>query len=196
MTQKDNKKGLMISKAVVTLLSNLRRSRAKTKKRGEVSGGGRKPFRQKGTGRARSGSNRSPLWRGGGVVFGPNGLQNFKKKVNHKEKNAAKRLILDKKRDSVFRFAIPKITKTKEATDFIEKNNLQKPLLILVSSSTNRENNQDFVIIKKNFRNIPQVKVINEHQANVYDILRAKNIVYFDKGSNAKTKTVAKKEKA
>ena len=68
--------------AVQVYLSNSRQATAKNKKRDEVSGGGRNPWRQKGTGRARQGSNRSPQWRGGGVVFGPTGEQNFKLKQN------------------------------------------------------------------------------------------------------------------
>ena len=71
--------------AVVTYQANLRQATAKTKKRDEVSGGGKKPFRQKGTGRARAGSTRSPIWVGGGIVFGPTGEQNFKLKQNKKQ---------------------------------------------------------------------------------------------------------------
>ena len=70
--------------AVQVYMSNCRQATAKTKKRDEVSGGGRKPWRQKGTGRARQGSTRSPQWRGGGVVFGPTGEQNYKIKQNVK----------------------------------------------------------------------------------------------------------------
>ena len=75
--------------AVMTYLANRRQATAKTKKRHEVSGGGKKPFRQKGTGRARAGSSRSPIWVGGGTVFGPDGNQNFKIKQNKKEHKLA-----------------------------------------------------------------------------------------------------------
>ena len=75
--------------AVQVYMSNCRQATAKTKKRDEVSGGGRKPWRQKGTGRARQGSIRSPQWRGGGIVFGPTGEQNFKIKQNRKEARLA-----------------------------------------------------------------------------------------------------------
>jgi large subunit ribosomal protein L4 len=84
-------KGLQaIKDTVVAFRANARRGSRSTKTRGEVSGGGRKPWRQKGTGRARAGSNRSPLWRGGGVVFGPR-PQDFSKKVNRKVRSLALR---------------------------------------------------------------------------------------------------------
>jgi len=76
----------LISKYVYIYLSNQRQGNAKTKDRSEVSGGGRKPYKQKGTGRARAGSIRSPLWRGGGVTFGPDGNRNYKKTLNKKER--------------------------------------------------------------------------------------------------------------
>ncbi len=80
---------LLISRAMTTELANARQSSKKTKTRGEVSGGGRKPWRQKGTGRARAGSIRSPIWRGGGITFGPTGKENYSKKMNKKEKQRA-----------------------------------------------------------------------------------------------------------
>ena len=75
--------------AVNVYMANSRQATAKTKTRAEVSGGGKKPFRQKGTGRARAGSTRSPIWVGGGNVFGPKGTQNFKIKQNKKEHDLA-----------------------------------------------------------------------------------------------------------
>ena len=87
----------VIYDAVQVYMSNCRQATAKTKKRDEVSGGGRKPWRQKGTGRARQGSTRSPQWRGGGVVFGPTGEQNFKLKQNRKEARLALKSVLSDK---------------------------------------------------------------------------------------------------
>ena len=75
--------------AVVAQMANSRRNLAKTKGMGEVSGGGKKPWKQKGTGRARHGSSRSPLWRGGGVTFGPDGNRNFSKGINKKVRRQA-----------------------------------------------------------------------------------------------------------
>ena len=83
--------------AIQVYMSNCRQATAKTKKRDEVSGGGRKPWRQKGTGRARQGSIRSPQWRGGGIVFGPTGEQNYKIKQNRKEARLALKSVLSEK---------------------------------------------------------------------------------------------------
>ena len=83
-----------IHDAVVVYQANMRQDTAKTKKRDEVSGGGKKPWRQKGTGRARAGSTRSPIWVGGGTVFGPTGEQNHTIKQNRKEHNLALRSAL------------------------------------------------------------------------------------------------------
>lgn len=83
--------------AVNTYLANRRQATAKTKTRAEVSGGGKKPWRQKGTGRARAGSSRSPIWVGGGVVFGPTGTQNYKLSMNKKEHDLALRSALSLK---------------------------------------------------------------------------------------------------
>ena len=83
--------------AIMVARSNSRQATAKTKKRNEVSGGGKKPFRQKGTGRARQGSSREPQMVGGGVVFGPTGIQNFKIKQNRKEARLAMKSVLSEK---------------------------------------------------------------------------------------------------
>lgn len=87
----------VIHDAVVTHLANSRQATAKTKKRHEVSGGGKKPWRQKGTGRARAGSTRSPIWVGGGVAFGPDGNQNFKLSQNKKAHALALKTVLSQK---------------------------------------------------------------------------------------------------
>src|SRR5574344_564414 len=84
---KENKQ--VMYDAIKVYQSNMRQDTAKTKKRDEVSGGGKKPWRQKGTGRARAGSNRSPIWVGGGTVFGPTGVQSYKIKQNRKEHDLA-----------------------------------------------------------------------------------------------------------
>ncbi len=82
-------KSAVVASVVEALRANLRRSTAHTKSRGEVRGGGKKPWKQKGTGRARVGSIRSPLWRGGGIIFGPKATKNYTKKVNAKLRHAA-----------------------------------------------------------------------------------------------------------
>ena len=93
-------KSHVVASVVEALRANERRATAHTKHRGEVRGGGKKPWRQKGTGRARVGSIRSPLWRGGGIIFGPRSDQNFSKKINAKMRTDAIRMVLsDRVRD-------------------------------------------------------------------------------------------------
>ena len=87
----------VIKDAVTVYLANLRQATAKTKKRHEVSGGGKKPYRQKGTGRARAGSSRSPIWVGGGTVFGPDGNQNYTVSQNKKAHALAMKTVLSQK---------------------------------------------------------------------------------------------------
>ena len=87
----------LVSQYVYVYLSNQRKADAKSKDRSEVRGGGKKPWRQKGTGRARVGSNRSPIWRGGGVTFGPTGEQNYKKDFNKKAKTKVFAHVLNQK---------------------------------------------------------------------------------------------------
>ena len=87
----------VIAEVVRALMANRRQVLADTKKKGEVRGGGRKPWAQKGTGRARAGSIRSPLWRGGGITFGPTSERNFKLKINKKVKRLATRMVLSEK---------------------------------------------------------------------------------------------------
>jgi len=141
------------------------------KTRSMVSGGGRKPWRQKGTGRARAGSTRSPLWRGGAVVHGPE-PRDYSFKVNRKVRQLALRMALSAKLgdDSlvlVEGFSIPEI-KTKHmikvATDF----NLKKALIVLTGSDNNLE---------LSARNIPGIKVVREDMLNVYDVLKYDHLV-------------------
>jgi large subunit ribosomal protein L4 len=163
--KKDNE-GL-ISKAVRVSLSNKRKSPAKTKKRDEVSGGGKKPFRQKGTGRARAGSNRSPLWRGGGVVFGPTGVENHSLSINKKEKAAARKEAMESKNADTVSIAVGKITKTKEAAELLKKSNISGNILVLAEN----------IDLKKYFRNIASLKFVLAGNESTHDILWAKKIV-------------------
>lgn len=90
-------KSAVIASVVEALRANLRHSTAHTKSRGEVRGGGKKPWKQKGTGRARVGSIRSPLWRGGGIIFGPKATRNYTKKVNARVRTSALKMCLSDK---------------------------------------------------------------------------------------------------
>lgn len=169
-------KNTVVSRVVDAELSNLRRSKAKTKERGDVSGGGKKPFRQKGTGRARAGSSRSPIWRGGGVIFGPTGHENFQKAVNKKERTLAKKIALESRKDQTVSVSLSKITKTKEAAAIITKNKLERPLLVLASDKIKAEEIKN---LQRFFRNIKDVKLTTENQASTLEILKARSILVF-----------------
>lgn len=185
---KDNTEQL-VAKVVRAIQANQRTAGAKTKKRGEVSGGGKKPWRQKGTGRARVGSSRSPIWRGGGVVFGPTGNQNYKLSVNKKESQAAKKAVLGAKKSEIITLATPVLKKTKEAAEFLKKNNLTGKVLVLIKEEQSKESDS-LKALKRSFANIPVVKAIKEGNENVIDLLWADKIVVLSEKKQAATKEV------
>ena len=159
--------------AVQVYQANLRQATAKTKKRSEVSGGGKKPWRQKGTGRARAGSTRSPLWRHGGIVFGPTGVQNFKLNQNKKEHRLAVKSALSLKVANnglivVKDFNLPS-HKTKEMVKVCEAINAQPKSLLVIA-----EDNDTLVM---SARNIPGLIVVKNDNVSVYDLLNADSVV-------------------
>lgn len=131
----------LVAQAVLTHLSNLRRPIAHTKDRSEASGGGRKPWRQKGTGRARAGSIRSPLWRGGGVTFGPQKIRNYSQKLPQKMSKQAMRIALSEKiRDQKFIIVSEfpfKTIKTSQIQVFLEKLPIEEGKILLILAKTN-----------------------------------------------------------
>jgi len=154
--------------AVVVYQANMRQDTAKTKKRDEVSGGGKKPWRQKGTGRARAGSTRSPIWVGGGTVFGPTGEQNHKIKQNRKEHNLALRSAwssMVKDLIVVEKFEVE--PKTKAVVKMLKDLKAEGKVLIVIS-----EENENLVRAASNIANAVITGVDN---VSVYDLL------YFDK---------------
>lgn len=159
--------------AVVAYLANQRLASAKTKTRTEVRGGGRKPWRQKGTGRARHGSIRSPIWRGGGIVFGPTGEQNFKQKLPKKIKRLALKSALTAKVNDGSLIVLDALRlekpKTKEMVAILQRLQTGRKVLLVMDGS------QENVI--KSARNIPGVKTTHAGQLNVYDILNTDNLV-------------------
>jgi large subunit ribosomal protein L4 len=159
--------------AVLAYLANQRLGTAKTKTRTEVRGGGRKPWRQKGTGRARHGSIRSPIWRGGGITFGPTGQQNFKQALPRKIKRLALKSALTVKVNAGSLIVLDQLTmdapKTKEMVAVL--GNLNTGRKVLIVTGTTQEN------VVKSARNIPGVKTTNANQLNVYDILNTDNLV-------------------
>lgn len=159
--------------AVQVYQANMRQATAKTKVRSEVSGGGKKPWRQKGTGRARAGSSRSPIWVGGGTVFGPDGRQNYKLSMNKKSHALALKSALSDKVESKNVIVVNEFntTKTKEFASVLKSLNLEgvKTLIVL------NEENEAFV---RSARNIPTVKVVMSNNVSVYDLLNAEKLVF------------------
>jgi large subunit ribosomal protein L4 len=153
-------------------LANRRQGTAATKKRSEVRGGGRKPWRQKGTGRARQGSIRSPQWVGGGVVFGPQ-PRNYEYKVPKKVKRLALRSTLSSKLAQNELIVLESLNfegpKTKRMISLLEKLDAKsKPILILQEANDN---------VQKSVRNIPGALCLTTHQINVYDLLNHGQLV-------------------
>jgi 50S ribosomal protein L4 len=149
-------------------LANNRLASATTKQRGEVRGGGKKPWRQKGTGRARFGSIRNPIWRGGGIVFGPRGNENYTKKISKTSKRVALRQALTLKADKVLVAEIKTSGKTKEVAKFLEDNKLNRRILIVAEKT-------DELI--RATSNISEVLLVSPMYLNVFDILNADHIV-------------------
>lgn len=164
----------IVHRALVRQMTNARQGTASTKTRAEVSGGGRKPWRQKGTGRARAGSIRSPLWRGGGVIFGPK-PRDYDLKMNRKERRLALRTALASRAADMivveeFSEKLPR-PKTKELMSAIARWGIQteeKTLLILSERSEN---------IYLSARNVAKLKLISADSLNIFDLLHADKIV-------------------
>ena len=149
-------------------LANNRLASATTKQRGEVSGGGKKPWRQKGTGRARFGSIRNPIWRGGGIVFGPRGNENYTKKISKTSKRVALRQALTVQAEKVLVADIKTTGKTAEVAKFLKENNLNRRVLIVAEKT-------DELIRATN--NISEALLVSPMYLNVFDILNADHIV-------------------
>jgi len=152
--------------ALVRQLSNARLGTAKTKTRGEVSGGGRKPWRQKGTGRARHGSTREPQWRGGGVAFGPRPGRNYKQRMPRKMRHLALRSALSVKAAEgrivvVDELGVP-VAKTREMIALLGRLAVESSVLILLA--------QRDEAVERTTRNLPQVKTLRAGYLNIRDM--------------------------
>ena len=161
----------LMHKAVVAHLAAARQGTQSAKTRGQVSGGGKKPWRQKGTGHARQGSIRAPQWTGGGVVFAPQ-PRDYEVKVNKKEKSAALKAALSSKvADSkivvIDAFGLDEI-KTKKFIGVMDKLGVSKALVVLDSKDEN---------VVKSANNVPTVKTAFVNTINVYDILKYDSLV-------------------
>jgi len=171
---KESSAGDLLHRAVLRQLANKRQGTASTLTRSEVRGGGRKPYKQKGTGRARQGSIRTPLRPGGGIIFGPK-PRSYNLNMNRKERRLALRTALMSRTSdikTVEDFGSSLTTpKTKEIVNGLERLEIDKTkkiLIILDNPSTN---------IRKSIQNIPNIKLVLADQLNVFDILNANKIV-------------------
>src|SRR3989338_9538577 len=173
----------LMHQVVTSMQANARTPVAHTKFRGDVRGGGKKPWRQKGTGRARHGSLRSPIWRGGGVVHGPTNERDYSKKINKKMRRKALQAVLAKKiADNeivVFDNMTFKEIKTKEAASFLKK---------LENASLMKPRKTKTVLLEKprgnvalSFRNIPSIKVLDARNFNTLDALESKYVLLTEK---------------
>jgi len=164
----------IVHRALVRQTTNSRQGTASAKTRSEVRGGGRKPWRQKGTGRARAGSSRSPLWRGGGVIFGPK-PRDFNIKMNRKERRLALRTALGSRGDDLlvvepFAEQLPQ-PKTKELAEAMNRWGIEPGVKTLIILDEWTEN------VTLSARNLPNVKLLRADSLNIYDILVAQKIV-------------------
>lgn len=163
----------LVHQVYVAIYANKRQVLAHTKTRGERAGSGIKPWRQKGTGRARVGSVRTPVWRKGGVVFGPTNERNFKQKVNQKMKEKAIKIVLSGKLGNGDIIVVDKFDfkdkKTKEFAKTLKSLKADKGSLIAFSDSEKD--------LRKLSRNIEKVENLMVNQLNVFDMLNKKNLV-------------------
>lgn len=177
----------LLKLAYDSYLANSRLASATTKQRGEVSGGGKKPWKQKGTGRARFGSSRNPIWRGGGVVFGPRGNENYTLKISTTSKRVALRqaLTLATKAGKIEVLDVTTTGKTKEVADFLVKNKLERRVLIAVDAKTPE--------LIRATKNIANVELVSAKYLSVYHILNADKIVLTPKAVTVVNEWLGKK---
>jgi large subunit ribosomal protein L4 len=161
----------LLKLAYDSYLANSRTASATTKQRGEVSGGGKKPWKQKGTGRARFGSSRNPIWRGGGVVFGPRGNENYTKKITTTSKRVALRqaLTLANQSGKIVVLDFKTTGKTSETAKFLADNKLNRRILMVVTEKTPE--------LLRATNNIQNLLLVRANYLSVYHILNADKIV-------------------
>lgn len=170
----------VVHQVVNAQLAARRSGNASTKTRGKVRGGGRKPWRQKGTGRARHGSNRSPLWVGGGITFGPS-PRNYEKKLTKKMKRLALRSVLTDKVERDELILVDKIEldqpKTKAVVQILADLDLEDKKVILVMP----EKDENLYL---SARNIPHVKTLLAGSVNAYDLLDNEMVIFIEEAVN------------
>lgn len=164
----------LVHEVMVAQRNNARRAIANTKTKGEVSGGGKKPWKQKGTGRARQGSIRSPQWVGGGIAFGPLAERNFSQKVNKKAKRTALLMALSDKVIDKKMIAIESIKtdlpKTKLFAEMVKKLPLERTTLLVTAASNPS--------LLRMVRNIQNVKLVTANSVSLNDVLKYRSIAF------------------
>ena len=174
----------LVKLAYDAYLANSRSSHAKTLKRGEVSGGGKKPWKQKGTGRARFGSTRNPIWRHGGVAFGRTGEENFTKKISRSAKQQAVRQALSMKNADKAVVVLPADAKldgkTKTAAKILKDLKLDGKNVLAVAAEKTPE-------VLRSTNNLANVKLVRATYLNVFDIMNADAIVFSEASLKATT---------
>jgi len=177
--------GDLIHQALVMQLANQRTPLAHTKTRAEVSGGGRKPYKQKGTGNARQGSIRSPHYKGGGRVFGPRNVKNFSKMMPKAQRRQALFSALSEKVRSkeVIGLEGYEMTKpkTKEFAAMIAKLPVQRKVLVIIPGKSS--------VVQKSAENLPNIKIIQANYTNIQDLQRFKSVVLFKDAVDVMKKT-------
>lgn len=171
----------LLKLAYTAYLANGRDNLAVVKTRGLVRGGGKKPWRQKGTGRARFGSSRNPIWRGGGIVFGPTGEENYTKKVPTAAKRLAVRqalsLAANEGRIKIVEDFVAKDGKVADTVKFLTKLEVKGSVLLVLEHKDE--------LTARATRNVPGIKVVNATYLNVYDLLNSDNVVITQKALDA-----------
>lgn len=180
----------LLKQAYLTYLANGRSASANVKTRGLVSGGGRKPWKQKGTGRARFGSTRNPIWRGGGIVFGPTGNENYTKSLSTKAKRQAIKQALSlaakENKVAVIEAFEVKSAKTADAIKLLKKLGGDRNVLVVVENKTPE--------VVRATSNLGYVKVVQARYINVYDAMNAGLIVVTSAALTAVTDWLSAKE--
>ena len=172
----------LLNEVLKAYLANQRRGTAATKTRGFVSGGGRKPWRQKGTGRARAGSTRSPIWIGGGVTFGPRNIRNFSQRMPRKMVQqsifmALSRKVKDKKLIIVDSFPFSKV-KTKDIQAFLENLPIEEGKVLIILAKTN-------AFLELSAANLKYLTILQAQNINLIDILKNDYLVTDKEGINS-----------
>jgi large subunit ribosomal protein L4 len=175
----------IVHEAVIAQMANSRVAIAHTKDRGEVAGTGKKPWKQKGTGRARHGSRRSPIWIGGGITFGPRNTRNFSVKINKKVRRKALAMVLSDKVNEGLFVAVEQLTipegKSKTLSQLLSKLPVAGKKTLILVEPENRE-------VSKAARNIPNVETLPINALNVVDLLKKPNVLISREGIDILTR--------